>query len=123
MKQRKIIFKGKRTDTGEWIKGDLVHAPCGCRIQRWVDDVLLVDDVAPTTVCQFTGLKDKNGKKVWEHDILIQAIENEVIFINGSFHLIGGDDSIPFSNLFVEDSSLKLWKNIGSKFDRKEGEK
>lgn len=123
MKQRKIIFKGKRTDTGEWIKGDLVHAPLGCRIERWVDDVLLVDDVVPTTVCQFTGLKDKNGKEVWEHDILIQAIENEVIFINGSFHLIGGDDSIPFSNLFVEDSSLKLWKNIGSKFDRKEGEK
>ena len=81
---REILFRGKRVDIGEWIQGDLVQfLPHG--IVRIVTQEPPYKDaeVDSDTVGQFTGLTDKNGRKIFEGDII--HLEYSQVFFGGEY--------------------------------------
>lgn len=90
---RKILFRGKRVDNGEWAYGYLFKSWNRVfLLWEMTGDVPNMEEVKPETVGQYTGLTDKNGNKIFEGDIVYNGVfKAQVEFINGRFSPFGSD--------------------------------
>ena len=106
MSQREILFKAKRTDNGEWVEGYLwSKRTIGYTSPVGNTDEIVID---PETVCQYTGLTDKNGKKIFEGDILRIAKKSDGM---GGYYFPPLEYPVNVSVKF--DLCSYMWETIG----------
>lgn len=121
MKIENIKFKSKRLDGKGWAIGDLLHS--------YENGAIIVPiegggafSVDPSTVCQFTGLKDCEGNEVWEGDILEGNRKAEIFFAQGAFLIRSIDDNgkETLHSLFnyIEWNGKIMCRVVGNKFDK-----
>ena len=120
---REILFRGKRIDNGEWVYGYYVPAcfgrfPCRPAIVPEPNGEWRPIEVNPETVVQFTGWSDKNGRKIFEGDIVkfpygtksmngkIEYSEEDCIY-----YLTYKTGRVPFG-VFFNDFELEIIGNI-----------
>nr|DAZ84903.1 MAG TPA: YopX protein [Caudoviricetes sp.] len=92
---REILFKAKRIDNDEWVEGCLVidHSRSNLfeyRMKPVESGILYAPPINPETLCQFTGLCDRYGNKIWENDIVTCQTRyggdiGKVVFHSGKF--------------------------------------
>ena len=137
---REILFKAKRINNGEWVEGyyirDQYHIG-GKDIIFYRKDsdrfTVYTNIIDIETLCQFTGLTDKNGKKIWENDILMAHLDEfypeDVTYETVEWGVAGwvGHET---SNIdreygsvdreYLDEFDLKHFEVVGNIFDNKE---
>ena len=132
---REILFRAKRIDNGEWVEGSFIDSgnheqvfiyphydgastmPCRSLVYH---RMIAVD---PNTICQYTGLTDKAGNKIWENDLLL--LEDRIVRIEWWKHSAGFDCifeksldnkmNTPFRGIYPQQ--YKHYEVIGNIFD------
>lgn len=118
---REILFKAKRLDNGEWV--------CGFLVPMWGQMHIIDRDFENTaypiddpTICQYTGLTDKNGKRIWENDI-VRLGEDEDLLIKWSERYAGWclqQNKWMFEHFFGEAVDEGTCEVVGNIFDNPE---
>ena len=86
----RYLFKAKRIDNGEWVVGYIArYGHTGKEkyyiIPSYASDLYAIE-VGPSTICRCTGLKDNNGKLIWENDIVDFLVHKGIVkYECGSF--------------------------------------
>lgn len=117
---REILFRGKTFD-GEWFYGDLRNG-----IDKYIDsNVLCIMFVDPDTVSEFTGLYDKNGKRIFEGDIITANVgqsENEDEYLSSTNIVVSFENGYfyPFAIACGWRSWVTDIEVIGNKWDNPE---
>lgn len=114
---RDILFKAKRIDNGEWVEGLLTIMWGQYHIIN-PNDENTAYPIDTDTICQYTGLTDKNGNKIWENDII--ELDEDIYIVTWE------EDDAMFA---LEDASIvehfshvdsKWCEVVGNKFDNPE---
>ena len=120
---KEILYKAKRVDNGEWVCGLPIYKNYirvftehefedenGRKIKYSTTKDYQVD---PKTMCEFTGLIDKNKNKIFEHDIItVYNSKYSVNFEGGGFTI--GESKIPLSLCFATEENYIV---VGNTFD------
>ena len=135
MNEREILFRGKRTDNGKWECGDLLspnefnaipHIVYIDYLNEYGDIGEISTPVIPETVGQFTGLVDKNGKRIFEGDIVTGYFNHEKIvgyvFYGGNAQFFIQRDGIYGIGLDNSDCWLEVIGNIHDNPELLEGD-
>lgn len=125
---REILFRGKRTDNGGWVYGSPVFQDGYVLIRFWNGEEFEFEEylVSPETISEFSGLTDKNGKKIFEGDIVAGAVHwlermknGFVAFKDGSFGLIWYRGEVEQFNPFTSMCNVE-YEVIGNIHDNPE---
>lgn len=134
---REILFKAKRDGSGKWVEG--CYAECkgktfiGIGISIGIDafkgfctPVIRWFEVDPKTLCQFTGLCDKNGNKIWENDILMSHLDEfypeDTTYETVEWGIAGwvAYETSSIDREYIDEFDTEHFEVVGNIFDNKE---
>lgn len=134
--ENRYLYRGKRIDNGEWVEGHLITDEKD-DLKYFIGYVLGTDEdgsphdldavqVDPSTICQCTGLKDKNGKLIFENDIMEAHIDEDFpedvsrfkVEWNGKGWVENHPDGV--DREYLDDFDTEHFKVVGNIFDNPE---
>lgn len=121
---REILFKAK-TISGNWANGLLTNIDDKWYISNKTGSPFAYE-VRPETLCQFTGLCDKNGNRIWENDILMAHLDEsypeDATYETVEWGVAGwvGHETGSMDREYLGEFDLAHFKVVGNIFDNKE---